>query len=304
MISIKEGIKDFREYYNKVKDGYNPGILTPYDNINRALFNGIPKNTVSCISGHSGRGKTTLGMNIVLNAPKLNNDLEVLAFSLEMPVKSLMARNASTKLRMSVKEIYNSDIELEDDLFADIEDLPIWFDTEGGTAEEMFKKINNFCAVRPGKEILVAVDHTLLVEGTDDNEKIAQLCFILNKLKLKWPNLTSIILSQLNDAMLKEERLNKKGVLLFPQYTDLMNGRKLWQVCDTVIALNMPSDYINEVSSTHKEYEKEYGGLPLFHKKTGKKIPIIYAHIVKGRDTGTEILSFVNALKYNELIEQ
>ena len=82
------------------------------------------------------------------------------------------------------------------------------------------------------------------------------------------------------------------------------NVRKLWQVCDTVIALNMPSDYINEVSPTHKEYEKEYGGLPLFHKKTGKKIPIIYAHIVKGRDTGTEILSFVNALKYNELIEQ
>ena len=170
------------------------------------------------------RGKTTLGMNIVLNAPKLNADLEVLAFSLEMPVKSLMARNASTKLRMSVKEIYNSDIELEDDLFADIQDLPIWFDTEGGTAEEIFKKINNFCAARPGKEILVAVDHTLLVEGTDDNEKIAQLCFILNKLKLKFPNLTSIILSQLNDAMLKEERLNKKGVLLFPQYTDLMNG--------------------------------------------------------------------------------
>ena len=55
MISIKEGIKDFKDYYNKIKDGYNPGILTPYDNINRALFNGIPKNTVSCISGHSGK---------------------------------------------------------------------------------------------------------------------------------------------------------------------------------------------------------------------------------------------------------
>jgi len=304
MISINEGIELFKTHHEKIKSGYNPGILTPYNNINKALFNGIPKNTVNSIAAHSGVGKTTLAMNILLNAPKLNENLEVLVFSLEMPTKSLIARNVSTKLRMSVKEIYSSDIELEDELFADIADLPIWFDEEGGTPEEIFKKINRFCADRPGKEILVGVDHTLLVDGREDNEKISQLCIVLNKLKLKYKNLTSIIISQLNDSMLKEERLNKKGLLLFPQYTDLYFGRQVFMVCDTVIVLNSPSRYINEKPVENKEYEKEYGGLPLFHKKTGKKIPLIYGHIIKGRDTGTEILSFVSALQYSELIEQ
>ena len=48
-----------------------------------------------------------------------------------------------------------------------------------------YKKIYNFCIARPGKEILVGIDHTLLVDGASDGEKTDLLCDTLNKLKLK-----------------------------------------------------------------------------------------------------------------------
>jgi hypothetical protein len=103
---------------------------------------------------------------------------------------------------------------------------------------------------------------------------------------------------------MKEDRLNKKGVLMYPIYTDLYYGRTLYQVSDTVLALNNPSVYVEEEkSSSNKRYESEYGGLALYAKNGITKKPFVYGHIIKGRDTGQGIIRWVNQLQNNELIE-
>lgn len=301
MITVKEAINDFKEYMEKLKDGYSPGIITPFPLLNSQLMGGLPKNTVCCVAAHSGRGKTAFALQLLMNAPVLNPNCEVLFFTLEMPARSLIARTVSNKLKLTVKEIYNNKMDIDEDIFKEIENLPVFFSETGGTPETIYNTISNFCSTRGDKEVLVVLDHTLLVDGREDGEKIGKLSTIFNKLKLKHKNLTILVLSQLNDAMLDNSRLDRKGVLLFPQYKDLYFGRQMWMMCDSIMVINNPSEYIEEHKGNDvKKKNKEYGGLPL---RDNKGRPLLYLHFVKGRDTGTGIISFYNGLKYSELRE-
>jgi hypothetical protein len=78
--------------------------------------------------------------------------------------------------------------------------------------------------------------------------------------------------------------------------------RQLFHICDIIIALNNPYKYIEKV---HKgdDRDKEYNGYPLYHKgKNNQLIPIVYAHIIKGRDSGESVELFANFLHINKLI--
>ena len=78
--------------------------------------------------------------------------------------------------------------------------------------------------------------------------------------------------------------------------------RQLFHICDIIIALNNPYKYIEKV---HKgdDRDREYNGYPLYHKNNkGQLIPIVYAHIIKGRDSGESVQLFANFLHVNKLI--
>ncbi len=78
----------------------------------------------------------------------------------------------------------------------------------------------------------------------------------------------------------------------------------MYQVSDTVIVMNIPSDYLDEIKDTgSKSYRGEYGSYPLYDYTFFPPVPLVYMHIIKGRDTGNSIISFANVLKYNELKE-
>ncbi len=305
MKHISESITKYKEYKEELKNGKSQGLLTPYSNLNYKLKNGLPWNTITTIAALSGVGKTTLLANICFAAPVLNPDTAVLIFSLEMPGRALIARQLSNRFKMTTKDLENPEHNIDYSIINDLEELPIYTDEEGGTADGIYNKIDAFIRrFDSTTNILVGIDHSLLVDGDDDKNKMAKLTSLLNRLKLKYLNFNVIILSQLNDSVLKEERVNKKGLLLYPMYTDLMYGRTLFQISDTVIAMNIPSRYIDEeLNTSNKRYAREYGGLPLFVKKNGQNIPLVYGHIIKGRDTGTGIVAWASQLEYNELKE-
>lgn len=305
MKHISESITKYKEYKEELKNGKSQGLLTPYSNLNYKLKNGLPWNTITTIAALSGVGKTTLLANICFAAPVLNLDTAVLIFSLEMPGRALIARQLSNRFKMTTKDLENPEHNIDYSIINDLEELPIYTDEEGGTADGIYNKIDAFIRrFDSTTNILVGIDHSLLVDGDDDKNKMAKLTSLLNRLKLKYLNFNVIILSQLNDSVLKEERVNKKGLLLYPMYTDLMYGRTLFQISDTVIAMNIPSRYIDEeLNTSNKRYAREYGGLPLFVKKNGQNIPLVYGHIIKGRDTGTGIVAWASQLEYNELKE-
>jgi len=303
MKHISESIIKYKEYKQELKDGKSQGLLTPYPNLNSKLKNGFPWNTVTTIAALSGVGKTTLLANICFAAPVLNPNTAVLVFSLEMPGRAIIARRLSNLFKMTTKELDNPDYDIDYSILDDIAKLPIFIDEESGTPDAIYNKIDAFIRkYDPSTNILIAIDHSLLVDGTNENEKIARLTSLLNRLKLKYSNSNYIILSQLNDSVLKEERVNKKGLLLYPMYTDLAYGRDLFRLSDTVIAMNIPANYIDEeLNTSNKRYAKEYGGLPLVVKKNGQSIPLVYGHIIKGRDTGTGIVAWASQLEYSEL---
>jgi|JI9StandDraft_1071089.scaffolds.fasta_scaffold24907_5 replicative DNA helicase len=305
MKHITESIVKYKEYKEELKNGKSQGLLTPYSNLNSKLKNGLPWNTITTIAALSGVGKTTLLTNICFAAPILNPNTAVLIFSLEMPGRALIARRLSNMFKMTTKDLENPEYDIDYSMLEDLEKLPIYTDEEGGTADTIYNKMDTFIRKFDSTtNILIGIDHSLLVDGDDENNKMARLTSLINRLKLKYLNVSFIILSQLNDSVLKEERVNKKGLLLYPMYTDLMYGRTLFQISDTVIAMNVPSKYIDEeLNSSNKRYTKEYGGLPLFVKKNGTNIPLVYGHIIKGRDTGTSIVAWASQLEHNELKE-
>lgn len=303
LISIKEGVEHFKLHMERLKNGYVPGILTPYKNLNDAMIKGLPKNGIHVIAGHSGTGKTLLANNIASQAPILNPNTVVLIFTLEMPVKDLVARNISQIERLSVKEMYlQPDLNIESEALNKLQELPIYYYEFGGTAEEIYTYIWRFCIsdIASGKDVLLVIDHSLLIEGTDDSEKIGELANRLNSLKKRFKSvdtaeccLTTIILSQLNDAMMSKDRATKQS-LMYPLYTDIYQGRKLFHICDVVIALNIPNTYLDSKS------DKAYNGLPVIYKNnTQDDHEILYAHIIKGRSCGTSIQSFVNYSEFN-----
>jgi KaiC/GvpD/RAD55 family RecA-like ATPase len=306
MKHIKETVQEYKNYKEELKSGKPQGLLTPYRNLNTIVKNGLPWNTVTTIAALSGVGKTALLTNICFAAPVLNKNTVVLLFTLEMSGRSIVGRRISSLLRKTTKDIEAPEFDLDDELLENIINNDIYIDEEGGTPDAVYNKIDAFIKKYDSNTtILIGFDHSLLVDGVNENEKMARFTALINKLKLKYSNSNYIILSQLNDSVLKEERLNKKGLLLYPMYTDLAYGRDLFRVSDTVIAMNNPSVYIDEEldSTKIKRYQKEYGGLPLFLKKNGINEPIIYGHIIKGRSTGTGIISWGSELKHNILIE-
>jgi len=301
MKHISESITKYKEYKEELKNGKSQGLLTPYNNLNSKLKNGLPWNTVTTIAALSGVGKTTLLANICFAAPVLNPNTAVLIFSLEMPGRAIIARKLSNLLKMTTRSLENPDYDIDYSMLDDIEKLPIYTDEEGGTADAIYNKMDAFIRKYDSStNVLIAIDHSLLIDGTNENEKMARFSSLVNRLKLKYANSNFIILSQLNDSVLKEERVNKKGLLLYPMYTDLAYGRDLFRLSDTVIAMNIPSRYIDEAIGT-KKHGLEYGGLPLFYKSNGRDIPIVYGHIIKGRDTGTSIIGWASQLEYSEL---
>lgn len=305
MKSIKEGIIEYQKYKEEIKNGKSMGLLTPYNNFNQEVKNGLPWNTITSIAAFSGVGKSALLINICLSAPLLNPKTAVLIFSLEMPSRTIVARRLSYKLGKPIKELDKPDTDIDYTILDDIANESIFIDEEGGTPNAVYNKVENFIkSYSNDTNILIGLDHTLLLDGAEENDKISSICRLFNKLKLRYSNTTYIILSQLNDSMLKPERLSKKGVLMFPQYTDMMYGRQLYQASDTVICLNEPAKYVEEEKfQSSKKFDTEYGGLPLFVRNGNNKINIIYGHIIKGRDTGSGIIAWASQLHKNELIE-
>ena len=78
MKHIKESIEKYKEYKQELINGKSQGLLTPYNNLNSKLKNGLPWNTITTIAALSGVGKTTLLSNICFAAPILNKNVAVL----------------------------------------------------------------------------------------------------------------------------------------------------------------------------------------------------------------------------------
>lgn len=302
VVNISEAVNKFKERRSLMMSGKELTLKTGFEHLNSITANGFYKNTINVIAAHSGVGKTSLTIQLALDIIENNSNVRVLFFTLEMASENIISRIVSNKIKKTVLDVNtNKELEIEEDVLKDIEKLNIDFFEFGGNNNQLFDKIDSYVTKYPNDEILVIIDHSLLVEGASDGEKIAELSLMLNYCKKIYKNTTYLILSQLNDAMLSPDRIFKK-TLTYPVYTDLYFGRQLFQISDIVMVLNRPADYI--------ETNSKYGflNLPLFYSVTKGSasitLPLIYVHVIKGRDSGKNVIScFIDNLRHNRLIE-
>lgn len=301
MITVNEAVNKFIEKRNLIKSGVKMTLDTGFSDLNKKTANGIFKNTINTLAAHSGTGKTAMSLLLCSNFLALNENLKILFFTLEMPSESVIARLISRIEKKTVVELNTEvDLEIDENTYEKIKKLDITFVENSGNITSLQAKIKQFAEAYSTSHCLVIIDHSLLIDGDGENQKITDLSNALNYCKKSFKNSTYLIISQLNDAMFDSNRLTKQRNV-YPIYTDLYYGRTLFQISDLVMVMVKPSDLFDGDKSIL------YGPLNLKQsdevKDTNVKYDIIYLFIIKGRDSGKgRIVAFGDNLKHNNLI--
>jgi hypothetical protein len=246
--------------------------------------------------GLSGHGKTSYAINLIFDIDELNENTDVIMFSLENPSKDIIAKRISTYTNTSVKDMdLNPNIVIDENLFTKMQSCNIKFIEETGNNEQIYLYLDNYLSEVTDKDVVVFFDHALLIDEENDNLKISNLARNCIKLKNRYKNFTCFILSQLNDSITDPIRVN--GSNPFPSYQDGYNARQLFQASDTVMAIVKPGSFIQNGSSL-------YGGvLPIYCNTNNKIYNMIYGHFIKGRFSGTNVIAWLDDLEFNRLIE-
>ncbi len=137
IVTLKESLKEnLKELENSEERGQVSGLTTGFPSIDKK-FMGMRAGQLIVIAARPGMGKTSLALNIAINACK-GSDLPVVFYSYEMVSSELSSRILSSesnidarKLRM--KEFTDMDIRNMADAVGSLSKLPIFINDSGAT---------------------------------------------------------------------------------------------------------------------------------------------------------------------------
>jgi hypothetical protein len=303
--SIGEAVNEETRYLKAIKSGEIVPVITPYNFMNLAMLNGWHPSDIITIGGLSGGGKTAFANQLAYGVCRLNTNIRVLYFCFELAARKMVSRLVSKAIKRTMREIYdvNSDLGIKE--YTDLSSLPIDFIEKPIKPESIRTVLQRYCAAYPNDRIVAIIDHSLLVvpeTGTEEGRMIKDLCAVLNEEKKKH-NLVTIILSQLNNAMLDPKRMSNP-TQQYPRKNDIFGSKYLVHISDNITVLMNPKE-LNLVGG------KTYGihKLPLMwdlrlpDNPNDIRVPLIYAHTIKARDGAVDITPLVNRLKYQQLSE-
>jgi len=91
------------EELSKLKTGEVPGLTTGFKEMDRLTL-GLQKSSLNILAARPSQGKTSLALNIAINAATKNNGV-VLVFSIEMSKSDLFQRMLATQARINLTEL-------------------------------------------------------------------------------------------------------------------------------------------------------------------------------------------------------
>lgn len=289
--SIKDAVEQNRVYTKGIRDGTIPVLKTPWNQLNDLYIKGYEPGSVVAFAGHSGTGKTALMCQMAVEMCLLNKNVRVLCLSLETLSRSIAVRMHSYIQRVTKAEILTGEKELDEGKVKMLAGLPIDIYDVGLNYNGLRDIFYEYPKAHPGQTIVYMLDHSLLVDGSHQEEdgKIMKRIFtVVREAKMIFPQHLYVIFSQLNDSVKMNERTDPKyPARHFPRYTDLYHGRRLFQVCDSVVVMNNPFSNYMEVYGIESYPTEGY----------------IFFHVCKSRDGKVETFPLINELEYNSLRE-
>lgn len=289
------------EYIDHRRKGYLHTLRTGWRKMNQVTMNGLEFSSIISIAGMSGSGKSSivsqLAEDLIVLNPEYN--LTVLNFNFEMLSKRIIGRVISSKLNLTVQELYSGkyDFKVTDDIYnkAKIEaerlaKQHIYYVDMPGTVEEIYWTILKFKNedFNKNRGLVVFLDHSLLCRGkSEDKEReiLMSLMAMFNAVK-KQTGAIIVVLSQLNRNIEASERIQNPD-LHFPRKQDIFGSDALYMYSDIVLIPHRP----------------EMLGISRYGRNGWTTQGMVFFHYLKVRDGEPCIAAMVNDLAHNKILD-
>jgi replicative DNA helicase len=291
---ISFDIKLTKKYIKKRADGLLPSALTPWNQVNNSLLDGIPWWTVATIAGSSGSGKSTVMESLKYFI--IDNDPTVMCLSVELDMicRQNIMRRISKITGFSINKLSSGkdgSLTEAEKLIVDQEldklnEYPIFNIDRSLTVEELSEEIDDFIVSNGFKDetgvkkkLLVTIDYVSLLKGKRGEDKRLTLEslyeMLVDKKKMceeeEIPVLF-ICLSQLNRDVFNSQRVSNPS-LHYPSEADFFGSSAIFTLSDLVIMSMNPSKIRGiEAYGPYKYPIKSLTGFPY-----------IYMHLMKVR---------------------
>lgn len=283
--SLYQALQEAEDYIVRRKEGRAPSLKTPFSKLNKAGVDGIPWQHNFVIGARSGVGKTLIKDQILKSAWELNpgQDIRVLDFNLEMPLRATGIRNFKSILKCTKDHLLSAEGSSIDK--ATLKKINIITDSakntpwdiidQQPTVTQMYKVINDYIKQfnKSGKtKFIIAVDHSIIIKrakGQDQKSMLEEYGAMVTDIR-KNNEVIFFTLSQLNRNILESHRMVNGRADNFPKTSDLFGADALLQHADSVLLLNRPAEYGITEYGVHK--------IPVPHAN------YIGAHLVKSRE--------------------
>lgn len=299
----KKAIADVDKHLQAALKGEHKVMRTEWDRVNKMLLGGFHFKQIYLVAGASGHGKSYF-LNMLqraftskgLNDPKFK--YIIIHFGFEMSAEMELMRRASSLADVPFRKMIASDDPLSEaeykrvmSFYSKLQEEPIYYVEDPGTRLEIEATIRGFKERFPDHELIVTLDHSLLVmseRGEDELKTLTELSKMFIRLK-KEMGLLAIILGQLNDKIEGERRRDPTNPALhFPTKTDIHGSKQLYHAADVVLVIHQPS-------LLNLEY---YG------KQNIPTKDLIALHQLKQRNGNQGFILFINELAHGRITER
>lgn len=283
-------------------------LKTPWSVINDITFGGIQWQTLNVFAGRPGSGKTLIKDQLLRYATEHQPNVRILEFQLEMSGKQHSLRDLSAFMHRPVKELMS--YKTERDTYPLITDEEIqrmknraeymsnrpWnYVTNSPTVPEMEHIIREYRNTYHNENIIIAVDHgDLISEGNSKskNEKMYKFCETITALNMQLPNITFIVLAQMNRSIEEPSRMEPGRIGNYPTANDIFGADAYMQHASLVTCINRP----------RQSHIAIYGPNKFLIPVESNDKAMVAWHIIKNR-SGVTGMSFFEA-HWNEMSMQ
>lgn len=321
---VKTQAQVAKEFLNNIEGkakGEIPSFKTEYEKLNELFGGSLETNSIITIAGGSGGGKSTISELISYSIHKetSNENWEVIGLNINLEMLSLktFGRIVAKESKLDSSTIYSLKKSLsatdynkiKNDIIPYLSQYKIYYVEESGDPKELLHLIYEFWkkyVKTPPNSIkkrlmIVQLDHSLLVEGDNDQDKLKELMVGLKSLKKRIANegghALYMVLSQLNRNIEARDRITNPA-LHAPGKGDIYGSDACYMNSDYVIIAHNPRRLQLPF------YKQDMYPVKATLDDTKEEVDFIYFECIKNREAkdGTTT-SMIAYFKFFALIE-